>query len=81
LYSDAGWNVTGPCILYIPFIASFITGGSRFDLAVEQKSCKVFTAGWMHEQSIICAVSPVIRTGMMALLPNGDNNLMVGVLK
>jgi hypothetical protein len=35
----------------------------------------------MHEQSIICAVSPVIRTGMMALLPNGDNNLKVGVLK
>jgi hypothetical protein len=63
------------------FIASFITGGSRWDLAFNTKSCKIFTASWVHEQSIICAVSPIIRTGMMALLPNGDNNLMVGVLK
>jgi len=69
-------------IFVYTFTASFITGGSRFDLAVEEKSCKIFTAGWIHEQSIICAVSPAIRTGMMALLPNGDNNLMVGgVLK
>jgi hypothetical protein len=68
-------------LLYTHFIASFITGGSRLDLAVNTKSFKIFTAGWVHEQSIICAVSPVIRSGMMALLPNGDNNLMVGGFK
>lgn len=47
----------------------------------ETKRCKLFTACWTHEQPINCAVSPVIKNRVMALLPNGDDNLKARFLE